>query len=154
LITPRWIVEPNITIDLPDVAVGSVSIDPSEFARGGGLSSIAPGSQSDADRGMSSGTFRADQVEKPAVLASGNNAPLYPESLRQAGIQGTVTATFVIDQSGRVEMETLRFVRSDNPLFDDAVRTALKRMRFVAAETAGHKVRQLVEMPFMFTLKP
>jgi outer membrane biosynthesis protein TonB len=43
-------------------------------------------------------------------------------------------------------------VRSDSPLFDEAVRSALGRMRFAPAEIAGRKVRQLVEMPFVFAL--
>jgi periplasmic protein TonB len=33
------------------------------------------------------------------------------------------------------------------------VRTALRRMRFVPAQIGGKKVRQLVQMPFVFTLQ-
>jgi periplasmic protein TonB len=43
-------------------------------------------------------------------------------------------------------------VRSDNRLFEDAVKEALRRMRFISAEAGGRKVRQLVQMPFVFTL--
>jgi protein TonB len=32
------------------------------------------------------------------------------------------------------------------------VRVALRRMRFIPAEVGGVKVRQLVQMPFVFTL--
>jgi protein TonB len=32
------------------------------------------------------------------------------------------------------------------------VRVALRRMRFIPAEVGGAKVRQLVQMPFVFTL--
>jgi periplasmic protein TonB len=97
-------------------------------------------------------TFRADQVEKQVSLISGSASPRYPEVLRMAGVEGKVVVQFVVDDEGRVEEKTLRFVRHDNPLFDEAVRTALARMRFAPAEVAGRKVRQLVEMPFVFAL--
>jgi protein TonB len=61
-------------------------------------------------------------------------------------------ATFVVDVSGRAEDTTVRFAQSDNVLFEDAVRNALRRMRFIPAEVGGRKVRQLVQMPFVFTL--
>ncbi len=97
-------------------------------------------------------TFTADQVEKQVSLISGSASPRYPEALRIAGVEGQVVARFVVDGEGRVEEGTVKFVRSDNPLFDDAVRSALSRMRFAPAEIAGKKVRQLVEMPFVFAL--
>jgi protein TonB len=99
-----------------------------------------------------SATFRGDQVEKQVSLISGSVSPIYPEALRMAGRGGKVVAQFVVDEDGRVEEKTLKFVRSDNVLFDEAVRSALPRMRFVPAEIAGRKVRQLVEMPFVFAL--
>jgi protein TonB len=63
-----------------------------------------------------------------------------------------VIALFVVSEAGRVEPATVRFTLSDNPLFEDAVKSALERMRFVPAEVGGRKVRQLVQMPFVFTL--
>ncbi|MGH7603481.1 MAG: energy transducer TonB [Gemmatimonadaceae bacterium] len=97
-------------------------------------------------------TFRADQVERQAALVPGNAPPEYPEVLRRSGVEGTVVATFIVGTDGRAETDSIRFVRSDNRLFEDAVRIALKRMRFVPAEAAGRRVRQLVQMPFVFTL--
>lgn len=98
------------------------------------------------------GTFRADQVEKQVSVVPGGPPPRYPEILRSSGVQGQVTALFVVDETGRAEEDSVRFVRSDNPLFEDAVKQALHRMRFVPAEIGGRKVRQLVLMPFVFTL--
>jgi protein TonB len=72
--------------------------------------------------------------------------------LRSSGVEGKVIAQFVVDEQGRAEEGSLRFVSSDNRLFEDAVRVALVRMRFIAAEIGGVKVRQLVQMPFVFTL--
>ena len=99
-----------------------------------------------------SGTFNAEQVEKQVSLISGSAAPVYPESLRSAGVEGEIVALFVVGVDGRAEIDSVRFVRSDNVLFQDAVRAALRRMRFMPAEIGGRKVRQLVQMPFVFTL--
>jgi len=98
------------------------------------------------------GTFRADQVEKQVSVVPGSQPPRYPEILRSSGVEGQVTALFVVDETGRAEEDSVRFVRSDNPLFEDAVKQALHRMQFVPAEIAGRRVRQLVLMPFVFTL--
>jgi protein TonB len=63
-----------------------------------------------------------------------------------------VIALFVVSEAGRVEPATVSFALSDNPLFEEAVKSALEGMRFVPAEVGGRKVRQLVQMPFVFTL--
>ena len=94
----------------------------------------------------------AEQVEKQVAFIAGNAPPRYPEALRQAGIEGRVMAEFVVNEQGRTEEASIRFVQPDNDLFEDAVRVALRRMRFIPAEVGGRKVRQLVEMPFVFTL--
>jgi protein TonB len=61
-------------------------------------------------------------------------------------------ALFVVNERGRAELESLRFTRSDHSLFEAAVKDALAALRFVAAEVGGRKVRQLVQMPFVFRL--
>ena len=134
---------PSIDIPLP-TAGGDFRRDPV-----GGSTSSETGST--ASEG-SYATFRADQVEKQVSLISGSASPRYPEMLRVAGVEGSVVVRFVVDDEGRVEERTVKFVRSDNSLFDEAVRAALGRMRFTPAEIAGKKVRQLVEMPFVFAL--
>ena len=82
----------------------------------------------------------------------GSPAPRYPELLRSSGVEGQVMAEFVVDEQGKAVEKSVRIVRSDNALFEDAVRVAIRRMRFVAAEVGGRKVKQLVQMPFVFTL--
>ena len=96
--------------------------------------------------------FLAAQVEKQVFLEPGSKPPRYPETLRAAGVEGRVVASFVVSDRGVVEEGSITILHSDNPLFDDAVRSALGRMRFVPAEIGGKKVRQLVQMPFLFTL--
>lgn len=80
--------------------------------------------------------------------------PRYPDQLRAAGIEGTVIAEFVVDTTGHAELPGLRFPVSANPLFNEPVRAALARYRFVAGEIAGRKVRTRVQMPFEFRLTP
>jgi protein TonB len=147
---PAVFVAPDIKASLPPIEMASPIVGPDDF-RGGPAAVWSVGGQSPGS-GDAVATFRADQVEKPVWLISGSASPKYPEVLRVAGVEGHVIARFVVDEVGRVEERTIRFVRSDNPLFDEAVRAALGRMRFAPAEIAGKKVRQLVEMPFVFAL--
>jgi len=123
---------------------------PTDF--GSGTIGATAGNRGEGATAATGGTFRADQVEKQVSVVPGSPPPRYPEILRSAGVEGQVTALFVVDETGRAEEDSVRFVRSDNPLFENAVKQALHRMRFVPAEIGGRKVRQLVLMPFVFTL--
>jgi protein TonB len=123
---------PSTPIDLPAHPPGGL---------GAGQSVSSPG-----------GVFDANQVERQVALMAGSATPRYPEVLRSSGVEGQVLAQFVVDESGRAEVDSVRFLRSDNRLFEDAVRSVLPRLRFTAAEIGGRKVRQLVQMPFVFTL--
>jgi periplasmic protein TonB len=78
--------------------------------------------------------------------------PRYPESLRQAAIDGVVVVRFVVDTSGRVDMSSVAVVSSTHDLFTRAVREALPNFRFKPAELGGTRVRALAEMPFEFQI--
>jgi len=118
-----------------------------------GAGEVTPGLKADSARGTeSTEPFSAEQVERQVSLRNGARAPRYPNSLRASGIEGEVIALFVVSEAGRVEPASVRFVRSDHVLFEAAVREALDGMRFNAAEVGGGRVRQLVQMPFVFTL--
>ena len=123
---------------------------PTDF--GSGTIGPTAGNRGEGATAPTGGTFRADQVEKQVSVVPGSPPPRYPEILRSVGVEGQVTALFVVDETGRAEEDSVRFMRSDNPLFENAVKQALHRMRFVPAEIGGRKVRQLVLMPFVFTL--
>jgi protein TonB len=144
-------VEPKLSVDVPPIdVIGSIS-KPDDFGATaiGGASPVSGG---EVGGGGYAAPLRADQVERQVAVVPGAAPPRYPEVLRSAGIEGQVTAQFVVDEQGRSEEESVRFLRSDNRLFEDAVLTALRRMRFIPAEVGGRKVRQLVQMPFVFTL--
>jgi TonB family protein len=65
---------------------------------------------------------------------------------------GEVVVQFVVDTTGRPDMRTLKVLQSSDDLFSESVRRALLRYRFFPAEIAGRKVRQLVKMPFIFSV--
>jgi len=144
-------VEPHVDIKVPVIDVGDIVSRPGDFSPG---PITVPGPTGTRESGArpTDTQYRADQVEKQVAVVPGTSAPRYPESLRSSGVEGRVIAEFVVDEQGRAEEGSVRFVRSDNQLFEDAVRVALRRMRFVPAEVGGRKVKQLVQMPFVFTL--
>lgn len=92
-------------------------------------------------------------VEKPVRARSGNPSPRYPSLLANAGVEGAVYAQFVVDTTGRVEVASIRFTKSDHPLFERVVRDVLLRSRYVPAEAGGRRVRQLVEQGFAFEVR-
>lgn len=158
---PRKAVPIPRAVDVPDrIEVVTLPVDPtigipapSPLAPGDSEGETSSSSSSDAGVALDpSQPFSAEHVERQAYLAQGGVTPRYPHSLRAAGIEGEVTALFVVSETGQVERGTLRFTRSDNPLFEAAVKDALERMRFIPAEVGGKKVRQLVQMPFVFRL--
>ena len=94
--------------------------------------------------------FQVEATVKPRAGAS--VAPRYPDALRAANIEGTVVAQFVVDTSGKAVMETFKILRSAHDGFSAAVLAALPDMRFTPAQVGGRPVKQLVEMPFTFSL--
>jgi periplasmic protein TonB len=142
-----------VDVKIPDISVVPITSVPivtssGDFARvpmdagnAAGTSLPSPGA-----------TFRADQVEKQVAVLPGGSPPRYPEALRVAGIEGEVVAVFVVDDQGRVEAGSISFPHSDNEQFEREVRATLREMRFIPAEVGGRKVRQLVQMPFVFKL--
>lgn len=91
-------------------------------------------------------------ADKPALPREGNPSPVYPELLRNAGIEGTVEVEFIIDPNGRVRRGSIVIVRSDHAQFADAVREALVRSSYYAAEAGGRAVPVRVRQRFAFQL--
>ncbi len=92
-------------------------------------------------------------VERAPQLIGNAPSPRYPSALRESGIAGRVTLRFVIDTLGRAEMGDVITMEATHPLFADAVKNVLFQYRFRAGEVGGRKVRTLVQMPFVFTLR-
>jgi protein TonB len=97
-------------------------------------------------------TYFEFQVEKQVAPYPTNQAPRYPDMLRSANVEGEVLAQFVVDTTGHADMREFKILKSTHDLFTAAVKSALPQMRFYPAEVGGHKVKQLVQMPFQFSL--
>ena len=95
-------------------------------------------------------TFTMFEVDATVERYPGSGAPVYPTELADAGVEGVVRATYVVDTMGRVDTTTIRIMSSDHPLFTASVQTALGEMRFRPAKRRGQPVRQLVEQRFRF----
>jgi protein TonB len=139
----------SVTIPSVDPLATLPSLNSDQIAAG----LVAPTSTSLASGPVGTAEpLTADQVEKQVSLRPGSPPPRYPDALRAGGVEGEVVAVFVVNERGRAEPGSLRFIRSANALFETAVRDALANLRFVPAEVGGRKVRQLVQMPFVFRL--
>lgn len=92
------------------------------------------------------------QVEKTAELTPGSPAPRYPDMLRSANVEGEVLAQFVVDTTGHVDMNSLKVLKTTHDLFTNSVKASLPNLKFSPALVGGHKVKQLVQMTFPFTL--
>ncbi len=150
----------NIPTNLPTIDLSKAVTNENDFSgkgvAGGSANGVKGGTGKEGDTGKDAGKKEEEhgpymefQVEKP-VAKIGGEAPEYPNSLKDQGIEGQVLAQFVVNESGRYEPGTLKIMSSSNPAFSAAVKDALPRMRFSAAQIGGKKVQQLVQMPFQF----
>ena len=99
------------------------------------------------DTFMSSQGFKSWSVVR---AVRGNTPPRYPEQMRARQTDGAVLTSFIVDTAGRIDANTIRVLESTNDVFTGAVRAALPSMRFAAAQIDGKKVKQLVQLPFVF----
>lgn len=145
------VLEIAVGVAMPDL--GRPVVDAIDFASRRGT----PGAVGDGGGGAGAGdgaAWLADQVDKPVLMIPGGAVPAYPALLRSAGVAGAVLVEFVVDTLGRVEPGSLRLVHADHELFAASVRDVAPRLRFLPAEARGHKVRQLVRLPFQFDVHP
>ena len=152
------VLTPQVTVptSLPTIDLSKAITNENDFSgkgvAGGSENGVKGGTGKEGDTGAADhGPYMESQVEKP-VEKIGGEAPEYPSSLRASGVEGQVLAQFVVNESGRYEPGSLRILNSSNPAFAAAVKDALPRMRFSAAQIGGKKVQQLVQMPFQFHL--
>lgn len=136
---------------LPDIDLSKKVTDADDFSGRGVAGGTSKGVEGGRPAPVSDQPLFEFQVEKP-VTQLGGAPPRYPDILRQAGVEGEVQAQFVVDTTGRAEMNSFKVLRSSHDLFAAAVRAALPGMRFIPAEVGGRKVRQLVQQPFSFAI--
>ena len=139
---------------IPDVDLTKKVTDEADFSGKGVAGGVAKG----VDGGTGPVVTNTDQpffefqVEKPVVAAPGGCVPKFPEMLRTAGVTGEVQAQFIVDTTGRVQAGSFKVLKTTHELFATEVRKATSCMKFLAAETGGKKVRQLVQQPFTFDI--
>lgn len=152
--TPPLVLRVEIPVGVPPVDLGMQAVTQEDTWTVGPRGSRVDGLPGGTGTGPANATdvFREEQVDKPVFLAPGSTAPRYPDGLRAAGISGSVMVEFVVDTAGRVEPGSIQLSQADHALFASAVRDVLPRYRFIPAMAAGHRVRQLVRLPFRFDL--
>ncbi|HTC23841.1 MAG TPA: energy transducer TonB [Gemmatimonadales bacterium] len=104
------------------------------------------------DLGRPDTIFSVLEVDSTVERFEGSAAPAYPPELLARGREGTVYVQFVVDTTGLVDTASIRILSSPDSLFEQSVRSALSSTRFRPAKRSGHKVRQLVEQHFRFTI--
>jgi periplasmic protein TonB len=150
----------NIPTKLPTIDLSKALTNANDFSgkgvAGGSSNGVKGGTGKEGDTGKEAGAdhgpYKEYEVEKQ-VVKIGGEAPEYPSSLRDSGVEGEVVAQFVVGENGRYQSGSLNIIRSSNSAFTAAVKEALPRMRFSAAQIGGQKVAQLVQMPFQFHLQ-
>src|SRR5690348_15781830 len=137
---------------LPDIDLSKKVTNEDDFSGKGVAGGIAKGVVGGTPQPVSDQPYFEFQVEKQVAGMPNNPAPRYPDMLRSANVEGEVLAQFVVDTTGRAEMNTFKVLKSSHDLFTNSVKAALANMRFYPAEVGGRKVKQLVQMPFVFSL--
>jgi TonB family protein len=112
----------------------------------------SPAPQLLADEAASQHAFTLLDVDTAAVRDPSSAVPAYPRLLEKQGIEGVAVVRFVVDSTGYADLETFRIVETNHPLFGEAVRDALPRMKFHPATVGPQRVRQMVELPFGFQI--
>ena len=95
--------------------------------------------------------FTPDQVDQQARVDSTRlQRPIYPDSLYNNLVPGTVLAEFVVDAKGSVNLDTFNVVTTTHPGFVESVRLSLRDQSFFPAIRKGQPVQQVVQLPFNF----
>jgi TonB family protein len=129
-------------------------------ATAGRASSPAPAKTSGAGGEVDAATVFTIVEEMPrfpggdqALVQFLNTQPTYPQQAQQAGIQGRVTCTFVIEKDGSVS--SAKVVRSVDPLLDaEALRVVRSMPRWTPGKQRDQAVRVSFTVPVTFALSP
>lgn len=136
----------DIPTNIPPVNLNE-KFDPKDFSgvgvEGGSASGIVP---------TGGEVLSVDVVQEKPERLSGP-PPVYPELLKQAGIEGTVVLRAIVDTTGRIEPNSVQIIASPNPGFDQPAKTMILKSLYRPARVYGRAVRVLIEQPISFTLQ-
>jgi protein TonB len=140
----------KIDIKIPEIDLSKAITNENDFSgKGvkGGTGSGVVGGIANTNQ-----TYFEFQVEKPAEMLAESPKPKYPSVLESSGIAGEVQAQFVVNSSGKADMDSFKVLKSTNELFTQAVKNVLPRMKFSPAMIGGKPVNQLVQQSFQFAV--
>ena len=141
----------KIDIKIPEIDLSKAVTNESDFTgkgvKGGTGSGVVGGTGP-----VTNQTYFEFQVEKPAEMLQDSPKPKYPSVLESSGIAGEVQAQFVVNSSGKADMDSFKVLKSTNELFTQAVKNVLPRMKFSPAMIGGKPVNQLVQQSFQFAV--
>ena len=140
----------RIDIKIPEIDLSKSITNESDFSgKGvkGGTGTGVVGGVANTNQ-----TYFEFQVEKPAEMLQDSPKPKYPSVLESSGIAGEVQAQFVVNSSGKADLDSFKVLKSTNELFTQAVKGVLPRMRFSPAQIGGKPVNQLVQQSFQFAV--
>src|SRR5215207_1177147 len=138
---------------LPDIDLSKKVTNEEDFTGKGVAGGIAKGVVGGTPTPVNDNqTYFEFQVEKQVSVTPDNPRPRYPDMLRSSNVEGEVLAQFVVDTTGRADMSQFKVLKSTHDMFTSSVKAVLPNMKFYPAEVGGRKVKQLVQMPFQFSL--
>jgi len=141
-----------ITVVQPDI--GNISIATPLPQTGALMPSFSPvyaGAVSTPTMGLPDGMGTLFTEEHAEVLSG--PLPVYPDLLRQAGVQGRVVLEAVVDTTGRVLAQSIAIVSATNPAFVAPARQALLATLFRPAMVGGTAIRMRVRIPYEFAIR-
>ena len=107
---------------------------------------------------MAARVLTDDELRRPSAVAlttatlAKPYTPVYPRTAKLVGVSGAALMEFVVDTTGRAVKESIDCIDATFKDFSDAARAALMDMEFVPAMVDGHKISQIVQLPFEFKL--
>lgn len=144
--------------DVPPIDLGSLPL-PGDALQSKAL--IRPLFPTDWAPRRGAGAGEGMPLEGPGLASVGTTGPeilsgplpVYPELLRQAGLEGRVMLEARLDSTGRVQRASISVVSATHQAFVEPARQALLATLFRPARINGRAVPILVRVPFAFSIR-
>ena len=135
---------PTVPVALPSVAglamPSSATFNVDSVMRGSGKAEresyadqLAPTAK------LRNSAYSGDRSATSPVLIGDAPQPRYPDILRGQRLEGEVVVQFLVDETGHVDVSSMKTLRSPHEQFTTAVRNVLSKFRFEPARTAAAK---------------
>lgn len=93
--------------------------------------------------------FELEELDEiPRVIS--RVSPIYPDTMRRAGLNGRVVLFFIVDENGMVK--SARVEETSNPAFSRPALDAVRKWRFRPGIKDGRKVKTKMRQPMAFSL--